>query len=49
MFWEKNSYVLVHIRSFSNRVYVFIASACEKWIKEEKAQLSCSKYHYLVK
>ena len=49
MFWGKNSSVLVHIKSFSSLVYIFIASACEKWIKEEKAQLSCSKHHYLVK
>ena len=46
---KKNSSVLVQIKSFSSLVHIFIASACEKWIKEEKAQLSCSKYHYLVK
>ena len=46
---KKNSSVLVQIKSFSSLVHIFIASACEKWIKEEKAQLRCSKYHYLVK
>lgn len=46
---EKNSSVLVQIKSFSARVYIFIASACEKLIKEGKTPLSFSKCHYLVK
>lgn len=46
---KKNSSVLVQIKSFSSLGYIFIASACEKWIKEEKAQLSCLQYRYLVK